>query len=396
LTPPESTAYKERVFSLEKDERPEKDTITKSFMSHRILLVGGGSGGHVYPLMAVAEALQKKVQDNDIEIILLGEGRFFDEAIRNSGFRYKKIIAGKLRRYFSLESFLDPFKMIVGFFQSFWYLFWLMPDAVFAKGGYATFFPALAAKLFFIPIYVHESDSVPGMTNRFIGKLAKKVFVSFESAKKYFSPERVELVGNPIRTSLLNGSKEEALSFFNLSSSLPTVIILGGSQGAKKINEAVLSSIFQLTNDFQVIHQCGDFNFKEVGKAVEEIKSEQVKNRYRLHPFFSDKELSLAYALGDIFVSRAGANSIFEVSALGKPLVAIPIKSSASNHQHLNAVELLKYGGVLIEEDNLITSVLVNEIKEAYQKREELGQKIKSFAKLDAADKIAAVLTQNL
>ncbi|MBI2057883.1 MAG: UDP-N-acetylglucosamine--N-acetylmuramyl-(pentapeptide) pyrophosphoryl-undecaprenol N-acetylglucosamine transferase [Candidatus Yanofskybacteria bacterium] len=356
----------------------------------KILLVGGGSGGHVYPLMAIAEALQKKIKDSDTEIILLGEGRFFDEAVKDSGFRYKKIIAGKLRRYLSLESFLDPFKMVAGFFQSFWHLFWLMPDAVFTKGGYATFFPALAAKLFFIPIYVHDSDSVPGMTNRFVGKLAKKVFVSFESAKKYFSQEKVELVGNPIRAELLNGNKEEALSFFNLSESLPTVVILGGSQGAKKINDAVLAAIFQLTHDFQVVHQCGDTNFKEVNGLVGEINSEQVKSRYRLYPFFNDKELALAYALGDVFVSRASAGGIFEISALGKPAIFIPIKNSAQNHQHQNALEIVEHGGVLIEEENLISSVLVNEIKEAYQKREELGLKIKSFARLDAAEKIAS------
>ncbi|MBI2676434.1 MAG: UDP-N-acetylglucosamine--N-acetylmuramyl-(pentapeptide) pyrophosphoryl-undecaprenol N-acetylglucosamine transferase [Candidatus Yanofskybacteria bacterium] len=355
----------------------------------KILLVGGGSGGHVYPLIAVAEALQKKIKDSDTEIILLGEGKFFDEAVKDSDFKYKKIIAGKLRRYLSLESFLDLFKMIAGFFQSFWYIFWLMPDVVFAKGGYASFFPALWAKFFLIPIYVHDSDSVPGMTNRLIGKLAKKVFVSFESAKNYFSPGKVELVGNPIRSGLLNGNKEEAFTFFNLSSLLPTVVILGGSQGAKKINEAVLAAIFQLTRDFQVVHQCGDINFKEVSGLVGEINSEQVKNRYRLYPFFKDKELALAYALGDVFVSRASAGGIFEISALGKPAIFVPIKNSAQNHQHLNALEIVKHGGILIEEENLIPSVFINEIKEAYQKREELGVKIKSFARLDAAEKIA-------
>ena len=168
-------------------------------MAYRILLVGGGSGGHVYPLMAVAEALQKKIKDRDTEIILLGEGRFLDEAVKDSGFRYKKITAGKLRRYLSLESFLDFFKIIAGFFHSFWQMFWLMPDVVFLKGGYASFFPALAAKIFFIPIYIHDSDSVPGAANRFMAKLAKKVFVSFESAKKYFPAEKTELIGNPVR-----------------------------------------------------------------------------------------------------------------------------------------------------------------------------------------------------
>ena len=367
-------------------------------MSYRILLVGGGSGGHVFPLFAVAQSLQNLAskEGKDIEIILLGEGRFFNETARNSGFTYKKIITGKLRRYFNLESFLDPFKMMVGFFQSFWHLFRLMPDAVFTKGSYASFFPALAAKLFFIPIYVHDSDSVPGAANRFVGKLARKVFVSFESAKNYFPAEKVELTGNPIRQELLSGNKNEALSFFRLSETLPTVVILGGSQGAKKINDIVLASVVQLTQNFQVIHQTGDKNYGEIKKSLEQLEkelgsptSEQIKNRYKIYPFFNESELALAYALGDVFVSRASAGGVFEISALGKPAIFVPIKKSASNHQHLNALELVKHGGILIEEDNLITSVLVNEIKEAYQKREEMGLKIKAFAKLDAADKIA-------
>lgn len=372
-------------------------------MSYRILLVGGGSGGHVFPLIAVANSLKElaQKQNRDLEIILLGEGKFFEEALRQaqgklSGWKYKKILAGKFKRYLSLAGLLDPLKMIAGFFQSFWYLFWLMPDAVFTKGGYASFFPALAAKFFFIPVYIHDSDSVPGAANRLIGKFAKKVFISFESAGKYFPQEKVELTGNPIRLELLSGSKNEALNFFKLSENLPTVVILGGSQGAKKINDAVLEAIFQLTRDFQVIHQCGGLNFKGINNEVEKIIKEtdeplagQIKNRYRLYPFFNDSELSLAYALGDVFVSRAGAGSLFEISALGKPLIVVPITKSASNHQHLNALELVKYGGVLIEEGNLITSVLVNEIKEAYQKRNELGQKIKNFAKLGAAEKIA-------
>ena len=374
-------------------------------MAYRILLVGGGSGGHVFPLFSVAESLKElaEIQNKDIEIILLGEGKFFENAVKASGFKYKKIIAGKIRRYFSLLNILDFFKIIASFFHSFWQIFWLMPDVVFLKGGYASFFPALAAKIFFIPIYIHDSDSVPGVANRFMAKLAKKVFVSFESVKKYFPAEKTELIGNPVRRALLSGDKNTAVSFFGLSSSLPTVVILGSSQGAKKINDITLASVVQLTRNFQVIHQTGDKNYGEIKKSLEQLEkelggptSEQIKNRYKIYPFFNESELALAYALGDVFVSRASAGGIFEISALGKPAIFVPIKKSAQNHQHLNALEIVKHGGILIEEENLISSVFINEIKEAYQKREELGQKIKSFAKLDAADKIAATLTQNL
>lgn len=367
-------------------------------MVYRILLIGGGSGGHVFPLIAVGRALRELAvsQGKQVELMLLGEGKFFENAAKESGLSYKKIVAGKMRRYFSVANFLDLLKMPVSFLQSFWHMFWLMPDAVFVKGGYASFFPALAARVFFIPIYIHDSDAVPGRANHTIGKWAKKVFVSFESAKQYFPADRVELVGNPVRLELLNGNRQDALSFFGFSDDVPTVAVLGGSQGAKKINDAVLQALIQLTKDFQVIHQCGEQNLAEINNTLEQLMkeggedfAEQIKSRYRLYPFFNHRELSLAYALADVIVSRSGAGSLFEIAALGKPGIVIPIKESASNHQYLNALEFVKYGGTLIEEDNLLTNILINEIQEAYQKRAELGGSLKNFAKSDAAQKIA-------
>src|SRR3989338_7275501 len=155
----------------------------------RIVLVGGGSGGHVFPLTAVAGSLQKLAvqQGLDLKLTLLGEGKFFEEAAKQSRLKYKKIMAGKMRRYFSLANLFDIPKILIGLIQSFWYLFWLMPDAVFTKGGYASFPPAIAAKFFFIPLYIHDSDAVPGVANLFLGRLAKKVFVSFEAARQYFT-----------------------------------------------------------------------------------------------------------------------------------------------------------------------------------------------------------------
>src|SRR3989344_2751693 len=206
---------------------------------YRIVLVGGGSGGHVFPLMAVADSLQKMAaqQGLELKLTLLGEGKFFEEAAKQSGLKYKKIMAGKIRRYFSLANLFDIPKILIGLIQSFWYLFWLMPDAVFTKGGYASVPPAFAAKFFFIPLYVHDSDAVPGSASRLIGRWAKKVFISFEMARQYFSVGKTELTGNPIRQEVLRGERAQALQFFQLSDQIPTVLVLGGSQGAQKINE---------------------------------------------------------------------------------------------------------------------------------------------------------------
>ncbi len=372
-------------------------------MAYRILLIGGGSGGHVFPLVAVAKALQEAVLERaqDAELVMLGEGKFFKEAAEREaaqsvGFKFHSILAGKMRRYLSAVSFWDFVKMPISLIQSFWYLFWIMPDAVFTKSGYASFFPVLAAKFFFIPIYLHDSDAVPGVTSKILGRWSKKVFISFEGARQYFPESKTILVGNPVREGILTSSKEEALLFFKFSPTLPTVLISGGSQGARNINNVVLESIVQLTNNFQVIHQCGKENFEQVSAAVNQIikegqdkYGEQVAARYRVYPFFSDRELSLAYAMTDVIVGRSGSGTLFEVAALGKPGIVIPIKDSASNHQYFNAMEFTQYGGIMIEEDNLLGSILVNEIIEAYQKKEELGQAIRGFAKPDAARQIA-------
>ncbi|MDP3731321.1 MAG: undecaprenyldiphospho-muramoylpentapeptide beta-N-acetylglucosaminyltransferase [bacterium] len=359
---------------------------------YRIILVGGGSGGHVFPLMAVAESLQKLAiqQGLDLKLTLLGEGKFFEEAAKQSGLKYKKIMAGKIRRYFSLANLLDIPKILIGLIQSFWYLFWLMPDAVFTKGGYASFPPALAAKFYFIPLFIHESDVIPGAANRLISRLAKKVFVSFEASKQYFSSGKTEFTGNPIRTEILNGDRVQALQYFQLSDQLPTVLVLGGSQGAQKINELILQSLPKLTVKFQVIHQTGELNYEAVKKLAEQTTSPN----YHPYPFLDFSNLPLAYAAADVVVSRSGANLLSEISALGKPAIVIPIKRSAANHQYYNAIEFSKYGGIIIEEDNLVFSVFIDQLESAYQRRAEIGGNIRNFATFDAADKIASFLTQ--
>lgn len=372
-------------------------------MAYRILLIGGGSGGHVYPLVAVGRALRQTAapQGKEIKLVMLGEGKFFQELAKKEAavdpkFKYHSIVAGKMRRYFSLASLGDWLKTPLSFIQSIWWLFWVMPDVIFSKSGYASFFPVLAAKLFAIPVYLHDSDAVPGVTSKVLGGWAKKVFTSFENASQFFPAGKTVLVGNPVREEILNGNKEEAMAFFQLSSSLPTVLISGGSQGAKMINDLVWQSLVPLTSQFQVVHQCGSDNYPSVQKTVEQITKEgqgsygeQISSRYRLYPFFNDNELALAYAAADVIVGRAGAGTVFEMAGLGKPGIVIPIKKSASNHQYLNALEFSKYGGVVIEEDNLTPNVFLNELGQAYEHRQELGQNLRGFAKPEAARQIA-------
>ena len=360
---------------------------------HRILLVGGGTGGHIYPLIAVAEELK------DSEIKFLGSGDLLKQAASEAGFKAILILSPKWRRYFSFQNFLDILKFPVGFFQALYNIWRFMPDIIFAKGGYASFLPALAGKIFAVPIIIHESDSIPGRVSAVLGKWARKVFLSFEGSKRYFDESKCEVVGNPIRRGLLaGGDRSTALNAFSLNPAKSAVFITGASQGAQKINEVLALALVELTKDFQIIHQSGPKNYDEMNKQVVSIIKEgkdvfgpQIQSNYRLYPILDRNQLALAYAASDVVVSRA-SSQVFEIAAVGKPAIVVPLKNSAGGHQLSNAREFAKFGATVIEEDNLTPHILINEIQKAFENRAELSQKIKQFSKPDAANKIAQYL----
>jgi len=369
-------------------------------MAYRILMIGGGSGGHAMPLLAVGEALQKtaQAQSRPIELYFLGEKRWLEAGTKARGWQLRSLVAGKLRGYFSPLIFLDYLKMFAGFWQALWRVFWIMPDAVFSKGGYDSIFPALWAKIFFIPLYIHETDSVPGRANRLLSKFAKEIFVAFPGTASYFLGKPVAVVGNPIRSNIFQADLATAREYFKLSSDLPTVLVLGGSQGARNINNAILSGLVEITKEWQIIHQVGENNLTEVNQAVMQIAKEGEKTygpivqaRHHIYGFLNESELAQAYAVTDVVITRGGG-ALFEISALGKPAIVIPIADSANGHQLANAMELAKYGAVVLTEDNLTTHILLSELKRVYADRQAIIQKIKAFAPLDAADKIAISL----
>ena len=367
----------------------------------RILLVGGGSGGHVYPLIAVARSLREMASRSqvDLKLLMLGEGNFLERAAKESGIPFKKIIAGKLRRYSSWKILIDIFKIPISFIQSSWYIFLFMPDAIFSKGGYDSVAPALVARLFFIPVFIHESDSIPGLANMIIGRMAETVFLSFKTSEKHFEGTKIVFTGNPTRKSVFQGDKNAAREHFGLHEPRPTVLVIGGSQGAKVINDVIVSSLVVMAQKFNIIHQCGETQFESVKKDVDTILKEgtqqyaaPVKVYYRCYPYFDEKQLSLAYSMADLIISRAGAGSLFEIAQLGKPAIIVPITDSSSNHQYLNAFEFSLSGGYLMNEANLNRESLMRAIElllnpETYVK---VSEKIRIFATPDAADRIAA------
>lgn len=354
----------------------------------------------MFPLVAVGQAIRDFSQRNsiDIDVRVLGEGNFIRQACAENNLQFRSIVAGKWRRYFSFFNFLDILKVPVSFIQSLWHVFWYMPDVVFTKGSYASVIPALVAKLYLIPLYTHESDSVPGRANTLIASWSRNVFVSFKSSEKFFKPGKAILTGNPIRKELFGADKNESLNFFDLDKSRKTLFIAGGSQGSQVINNIVLETLPSLLKDYNVIHQCGESQIRPVTEYINTLSGEniemanQIKLRYRLYPFLNVNELAKAYTGSDAVITRAGAANISEISALGKPTIVIPITESSGNHQMMNAQEFVNFGAIVIQESNLSSSIFISQLRHLFENITEISSKISGFAITDAADKIASVI----
>jgi len=358
----------------------------------RIVLTGGGTGGHIFPLTTVAKKIREK--RNDVDFLYLGSrGDLEMSAMMGNDIRMKYVTGGKMRRYFSGANFLDFFKIPIGIIQALWHLLWYMPDAVFSKGGYVSFPVAFAAWAYAIPILTHESDSIPGLSNRLIGALSDRIAISYPKTRRYFSESKILLTGNPIRDDINQGDKKVFLEKFNLTQSRPVILILGGSQGAQNINQAIVAVLPDLVKIGQIIHQTGEAKYKEAVKSAREVGIKENRDGYYPIPFIESEEMKDALAVADIVISRAGANSISEIAANKKPAILIPLSSAANNHQGMNAYSLAENGGaVVLEESNIGKNMLIKRIHDLLQDeelRKKLSENIGNFYHPDAADKLA-------
>jgi len=360
----------------------------------KIVLTGGGTGGHIFPILAVVRKIKEMVgESGELEFLFLGpDGELEREVMDKEFIPAKNIQCGKFRRYFSLKNILDLFKVPVGFIQSLWHLLVFMPDVVFAKGGYASVPVAVAAWIYRIPIVIHESDIMPGLANQIISRLAKRVAISFMGSEKFFNERKIFLSGNPIRSELTEGSKEEAIRIFSLSPEKKTILVMGGSQGARIINHAALQILQKAMKKWQIIHLTGK---NEYDSIIHEAAQHGIKaGREGYHPFpFLGEELPHAFAAADLVVSRAGANAITEIAANGKPAILIPLQGSANNHQEQNAFAFAQAGAALVlEQDNLGENLFYEKIEEVIEDKElgyELSERIKKFYNPKAAEQIA-------
>lgn len=364
----------------------------------RIVLLGGGSGGHFYPLIAVARALRAIAEEERIvslQLVMMGEAPYDPQALQEEDIQFEHISAGKIRRYFSLKNFSDVLKTLKGIFQALTKFTLHPPDIIFSKGGYDSFPALFAARLYRIPVIIHESDAVPGKVNAWASKFAARIAVAFPEAAHHFPAEKVALVGNPIRSSILGGSQEEALDIFDLESGIPTIFVQGGSQGAQKINDTLLTALPELVEEMQIIHQTGALNIESVKAEAEVILPETNAHRKRYHAygFLDPGQLRNASYIADVIVTRAGAGSIFECAAWGRPSILIPLASSAQDHQRENAYNYARTGAAeVVEEANLTPHLLKAEILKVIKdqkRKEDMKQAANTFARIDAARKIA-------
>jgi UDP-N-acetylglucosamine--N-acetylmuramyl-(pentapeptide) pyrophosphoryl-undecaprenol N-acetylglucosamine transferase len=377
----------------------------------RILFTGGGTGGHVFPIIAVARQLKQihaksmapigPAEETGLDMYFLGPDGWTKKLLKKEGIRARIILAGKLRRYFSVWTLFDLIKMPFGLLQSLWYLYFWMPDVIFSKGGYGSMPVVLIGWLYRIPILIHESDTVPGLANRWAAKLSQRIALSFDSAKEYFPPEKTALVGNPVRSEVIQicqvasqEVKEEAKKLFQISGQKPIIFIVGGSQGAHPLNEFILQLLPQLLEKYEIIHQVGSKNYGQIEKKVGQNRPAN----YHFYAFLDENQYAAAYLLADLVISRAGAGTIFEIAACTKPSILIPLPQAASDHQKGNAFAYARAGATLvIEQANLTGNLFLSKVDQILSNPElvqKMSQSAQSFYQPEAAQKIGQALIE--
>ncbi len=351
----------------------------------KIVLTGGGTAGHVTPNIALLPGLLQ----NSYDIRYIGSYEGIEkELIEAKNIPYYGISSGKLRRYLDLKNISDPFKVIKGLGQSIRLLGKLKPDIVFSKGGFVSVPVVLAAKIRRIPVIIHESDITPGLANKIAIPAAKKVCCNFPETMKYLPKEKAVLTGTPIRQELLTGNPENARSYCHFDLEKPVLLVIGGSSGAKVINDAIRAQLSVLLKDFQIIHLCGKSNLDsrfmaQKGYAQFEYISQQLKDMF---------------ALADIVISRAGANAICELLALCKPNILIPLSAAASRgDQILNAKSFEKQGfSYVIEEENLKPDTLLNALDTVSRQKNSYIHAMKQNSRMDAIQTILRLIEEEL
>lgn len=347
----------------------------------RIILTGGGTAGHVTPNIALIPSIRE--MDYDIQYIGSYEG-IERSLMEDIDIPYHGIASGKLRRYFSLKNFTDPFRVLKGFFEANKLIKELKPDIVFSKGGFVSVPVVIAAGKNHVPAIIHESDMTPGLANKLCFHSAKKICCNFPETLSLLPSDKAVLSGSPIRRELLNGSAKAGRDFTGLNDDKPVIMVIGGSLGAANVNTAIRRNLPSLLERYNIIHLTGK------GKADESLNDTP---GYKQYEYIRD-ELKDLFAMSDIVISRAGANAICELLALKKPNLLIPLPSKSSRgDQLLNARSFKKQGySMVLTEDELTDDLLIKMIDELYKDRDKYIDAMSGSSQNNAIDTIISLI----
>jgi len=349
----------------------------------RFVISGGGTGGHIFPAIAIANALKRKTK---AEILFVGaKGRMEMEKVPMAGYEIKALPIAGIQRKLDVKNLLLPFKVLKSLQMAKKILRDFQPDAVVGVGGYASGPVLYAAAQMKIPTLIQEQNSFAGITNKILGKRVNKICVAFGGMEKFFPEKKIVLTGNPVRNDMANGNRNEALKFFELKKGVPTLLIIGGSLGARTINDSVLSGIEKIYNaGIQVIWQTGQNYFDKIQLEP------KFKERIKIFPFI--QRMDWAYASADIVISRAGAIAVSELCLVGKPAILVPSPNVAEDHQTRNALSMVKNNGAILVKDDEAREKLIDAaiaLMQDENRKSVLSANIGKMAFANADEKIA-------
>ena len=335
------------------------------------MLVGGGSGGHFYPLMATAEALRAREAElgTDIRMYYIGPEIFDEPALGKLSISYVHCPAGKMRRYFSIQNFTDFFRNIYGFFVALYQLFSLYPDVVFSKGSHTSVPVVLAAFVLQIPIVIHESDAKPGRANMLARRFARYIGISYPEAAKFFEAKKTSLVGIPLRKTFYEEPNTKGLREQKIIPGDPYILFVTGSLGAERLNNFVLNLLNEILPHYQIVHQAGRANADLMIQTADLlIEDKDLRDRYHVFGNVPGDEFHALQSFATLIVSRAGSSTISEIAFHQKPAILVPIPEDVSHDQRTNAFAYARTGGAIVMEDhNLTENLLVAEIERIMQ-----------------------------
>ena len=354
----------------------------------KIIISGGGTGGHIFPAIAIADCLKKRFPQADI-LFIGAKNRMEMDRVPKAGYPIEGLWISGFKRELSLDNLSFPFKLLSSMINARRIIKRFMPDVVIGVGGFASGPTMKTASSLNIPIVIQEQNSFPGVTNKLVAKKAERICVAYNDMDRWFPKDKIVLTGNPLRNNIkpLDDQKEECLKFFDLNPDKKTILLVGGSQGALGINRGISAMLESFKdNDYQMIWQTGVHYYD---KAVEEVKNNGLQDRIKCTVFID--RMDMAYAAADVVISRAGAMSISELSLLRKAVVFVPLPTAAEDHQTKNAMSLVKENAALMvknteTEKELLPTVFA--LMENEERQNEMKDNIAKFAKPNAAEDI--------